>query len=332
MGGAEISRFGILPSGATVERITLRGGGLVARVLTHGARLQDLRHRAAPHSLVLGAAELAPYLGPMENFGATVGRYANRIAGGRFEIDGRTWRTDRNFLGRHTLHGGAEGMARQLWRIEAAAADRVTLGLVLPDGHMGFPGRLAARVCYATPGDGVLQVEMTATCDAACPVSLAHHSYFNLDGGRDVAGHVLWIDADAYLPVDADLIPTGAVAPVAGTAFDFRVPRPIGRHGYDHNFCLSRAEMPLRPVARLTSPKAAVALSVHTTAPGLQVYDARHLPAAGLPGPDGRRLGPRSGVALETQAWPDAPNRAGFPPTILQPGDRYRHEVRYVFG
>ncbi|KRW97565.1 aldose epimerase family protein [Paracoccus sp. MKU1] len=246
-----VSDLAPLPDGRLVRAVTLRGGGLRATVLTFGAIVRDLRLEGEDQPLVLGCADPAAYLDCAQHMGAIVGRFANRIGGAGFELDGRRHDTDPNFLGRHTLHGGTEGAGGQVWAIEDAAPDRVTMGLLLADGHMGFPGNLTIRATIAVQ-DRALAIEMQARTDAATPCSLAHHGYFALDPGGDIRDQHLWIDADSYLPVDGDLIPLPGIAPVEGTDFDFRSPRPIGAAGYDHNFCLSRSAVPLRPVARLT--------------------------------------------------------------------------------
>ncbi|SEN35370.1 aldose 1-epimerase [Paracoccus alcaliphilus] len=317
----------ILPDGRRIEAITLRGGGLRATVLTLGAIVQDLRMDGLDHPLVLGCPDPAAYLDQARYVGAIVGRFANRIGGARFELDGVAHRTDPNFLGRHTLHGGHDGTDLHIWRIEQQAADQVTLSLTLPDGHMGFPGTMAIRATIALR-DQALVIDMQATSDAATPCNLAHHGYFSLDEGGDIRKHELWIDAAHYLPVDEGLIPLPGTAPVAGTAFDFRQMRPVGNCGYDHNFCLSDGIRPPRPVARLRG-SSGLTMTVTTDAPGLQVYDGRHF--NGLAGLDGRSYAPHAGIAMETQHWPDAPNRPDFPDQILRPGQTYRHHVAYGF-
>ena len=324
---AQVEPFGALPDGTPVERIRIAGGGLTAHVLTYGAVLQDLRLAGVDHPLVLGAEDLAAYLGPMTWFGAIVGRFANRIAGGRLTIDGRIHALDRNEAGATCLHGGAEGAGRRVWRIEDLTGSRVVLGLTDPDGHMGFPGTVEIRTVIDLPGEGALSFDITATTDAPTAVSLAHHGYFNLDDSSDILGHKLWIDAEHFTPVDRSLIPTG-VSPVGGTPFDFRSERPVAPGGFDHNFCLSDAAQPLREVARLTGTTG-VSMAIETTAPGLQVYDGGHI--SDLPGLGGRLHGPHAGIALETQVWPDAPNQTGFPEWRLDPGETYRHQVIYRF-
>lgn len=323
-----VELFGHLPDGRPVHAVSIAGPRLSARILTMGATVQDLRLDGLTHPLVLGFPDVAPYLGDGLYVGALVGRFANRIGAASFMLEGVRHQVDANFRGRHLLHGGEDGIHRQLWQIEAVGPDHVTLSLHLPDGHMGFPGNLwiTARISVA---DDALSFVLDARSDAATPCNLAHHGYFDLDGSGDIRSHRLEIAAESWLPVDDDLIPTGRIAPVAGSDFDFRQLRRIGATPYDHNFCLSGARGPIRPVARLVG-QSGLEMRIETTEPGLQLYDGRHF--AGLPGLDGRAYGPHAGVALETQGWPDAPNRADFPDCILRPGETYRSETRYVFA
>jgi len=321
--------FGGLADGREVERITLRGGGLTVRFLTLGAIVQDLRLDGVAHPLVLGAETAAAYLAPALWFGAMVGRFANRIGGARFSLDGQEFRTEANDRG-NTLHGGSGSSGVSLWQLAEMSADHCRFTLDLPDGHMGFPGRLAVQLDCRLPGDGVLDFAVEARSDRAGPCSFAHHGYFNLDGSTDILDHRLQVLAESYLPVDDTLIPTGEIAAVAGTRFDFRQARPVRPGGYDHNFCTGSAAGPLRPVARLTGPQSGITLEVRSTEPGLQVYDGAHLD--GVAGLGGRVYGRHAGMALETQAWPDAPNRPGFPAAVLEPGQVYRHHMQYRFA
>ena len=316
-----------LPDGRAVEPVTITKDGLTATLLPYGARLHDLRLDGVPFQLVLGAGGIEPYLGDMAYFGATVGRFANRIGGASFEIEGETFETEANQDGRHTLHSGTTGTHAQLWEIAERSADAVTFALTLPDGQGGFPGTLDVSVRYAL-SDGALSIVTEAKTDRATPCSFAHHSYFRVHEG-DVRDAQLRIGADDYLPVDEDLIPTGE-EPVEGTPFDFRAARVIGHHGYDHNFCLNRRGEGLRDVAELRAPDDSLTLTVRTDAPGLQVYDASSIP--GATAPDGSAWAPNAGIALETQEWPDAPNQPGFPDCILWPGETYRHAVVYAFS
>ncbi|MEI2387406.1 aldose epimerase family protein [Breoghania sp. JC706] len=319
--------FGVLPDAREVERVRLSAGRLEASLLTWGATVQDLRLDG--RSVVIGADRLEDYLGDLLYTGALVGRFANRIGGARFALDGETFHTDANFRARHTLHGGSGGTGEQLWRLEGATETRARLALDLPDGHMGFPGALTVAATVSLEPPATLRIAIEARTTRATPCSFAHHGYFVLDGSGDIERHRLRVAASRYLPVDGDLIPTGEIAGVAGTAFDFRTPRAIGGAGYDHNFCLDGADGRLRDVAWLESPESGLSLTVSTTEPGLQIYDGAHL--EGALGYGGTRLKARAGLAMETQAWPDSPNRADFPPCILRPGAVYRSETAYRF-
>ncbi|KAA0969472.1 galactose mutarotase [Aureimonas fodinaquatilis] len=321
--------FGHFPDGRPVESLTLQGGGLTAKLLTMGAIVQDLRLEGVAHPLVLGTPMLEPYFSSMQFFGAIVGRFANRIGGARFTLDGRDYRTNANQQNRHILHGGDDGTWRQLWTLHDQAQDRAELRLALDDGHMGFPGKLSIAVTCALRDKGTLEFDMRATTEAPTPCNLAHHGYFNLDGTADICDHSLQVAASQYLPVDAELIPTGEIAPVDNSRFDFREARLIGAGGIDHNLCLSTEEQPLRCVATLRG-QSGVRMDIETNACGLQVYDGSHI--SGLPGLDGRIYHAHAGIALETQGWPDAPNQPGFPSAILRPGQTYRHRVRYCFS
>jgi aldose 1-epimerase len=321
--------LGHLPDGRAVHRVWISGGGLRASVLTFGAILQDLRLDGVNHPLILGSDTMPPYLGAMNYFGAIVGRYANRLRDARVKVGGREWALDRNWLGAHILHGGQMGFSALLWQIAEQTADSVTLTLTSPHGDMGFPGELQITARIAIDLDRVLRVEITAITDAETPCSLCQHPYFILDDTGTIADHQLQIMADSYLPVDGQTLPTGEIASVAGTAFDFRTPRLIGRQDIDHNFCLSNARLPLRPVAQLRS--ATLAMDLETTEPGLQVFTAPSFPEQGHLGLGGRLYRPYAGIALEAQSWPDAPNQPHFPPAMLHPGETYHSVTRYRF-
>ena len=329
--------FGTTPDGETVYRISLSGGGLTAAVLTWGGILQDLRLAGHSAPLVLGFPTLEPYLRHPLYMGAVVGRYANRIANGRFELGGRTFEIDNGGAPGHVLHGGTRGFDRRNWTIADHGADFVVLSYFSPDGEMGFPGNLSAACTYRLTGEGRLHVAMEATSDAETICAFTQHSYFNLDdgGASPALGHKLQVAADSYLPVDEGLIPTGETAPVAGTRYDFRTSRPIAtdpdKAGYDLNFCPSRQRTPLRRVATLTGACSGIAMQLSTTEPGLQFFDGAPIPA-GLKGLDGIAYGPHAGLCLEPQIWPDAPNRPGFPSAVLKPGERYEAQIEYGFG
>ncbi|MBM3605535.1 MAG: galactose mutarotase [Alphaproteobacteria bacterium] len=320
--------FDRMPDGRQVDRVTLQDGPLTATVLTMGAIIHDLRLEGVDHPLVLGCPDIATYLGAGRYLGAIVGRCANRIGNGAFRLEGQDHQVDRNFRGRHCLHGGSVGTDAQLWQITDLTAASVTLGLTLPDGDMGFPGtmQITARIMV---DNSTLSIVLSATTDRATPCNLTHHGYFNLKGSDSIAAHVLQVAADHYLPVDDDLIPTGEVASVAGTPFDFRRPRPVGMSGYDHNLCLSPEPQALRPVALLAAPEG-LSMEILTTACGLQVYDGAQLDR--VPGLEGRIYDAHAGMALEAQGWPDAVNHPGFPDTILYPGQRYSQTICYRFS
>ncbi|MFN4056848.1 MAG: aldose epimerase family protein [Roseinatronobacter sp.] len=322
--------FGHLPDGRAVHRVWISGGGLRASVLTIGAILQDLRLDGVDHPLILGAETLPPYLGPMNYFGAIVGRYANRLRDARVHAGGRDWALDRNWLGAHILHGGQGGVSTLLWDIAERTENSVTLTLTSPHGDMGFPGGLQITARIALEPDCAMRVEITATTDAETPCNLCQHPYFILDDTGSIVDHAFQIAAESYLPADEATLPTGEIAPVAGTAFDFRTARALGRQEIDHNFCLSDARAPLRPVAQLRS--ATLAMDLETTEPGLQVFTAPSFPEQGHPGLEGRLYRPFAGIALEAQSWPDAPNQPHFPPAMLQPGAVYRSLTRYRFS
>lgn len=323
---SQISEFDILPDGRKVQCIALQGPQLAARILTLGAIVQDLRLAGVAHPLVLGFPQLAPYLDARGRYvGAVVGRFANRIGGARFQLDGQPHQLTANEAA-NQLHGGADGLHQQLWQIEDLAPDQVTLSATLPDGHMGYPGRLLVRAQISVAADALV-LTLQAESDAATPCSLAHHGYFILDDSGDIRRHRLQVEAAHWLPVDDHLIPTGQIAAVADSRFDFRSLRQIGPGPYDHNLCLGSGRAPLRRVAQLQG-QTGLNMVLETTEPGLQIYDGRHFNTKGL---QGRHYGPHAGLALETQFWPDAPNQPGFPDAILRPGQPWQAQTRYRF-
>ncbi|MET8948628.1 aldose epimerase family protein [Streptomyces sp. NPDC004542] len=317
--------FGTLSDGTEVHRWTLERAGTRVRVLTYGGIVQsvevpDREGRAA--DVVLGFDGLDGYLRYPEPFlGALVGRYANRIAGARFTLDGHTYALAPN-NGPNSLHGGDHGFDKRVWEAEPVPHG-VRLSRVSPHGEEGFPGRLEVSATYTLDASGALRIAYEAVTDAPTVVNLTNHSYFDLGGGTGTAGHVLRLAASRYTPVDADLIPAGEPADVTGSRFDFRTARRAGT-GYDHNFVLDKGvtDTP-EEVAELHDPASGRLLTVATTEPGLQVYTADHL---------GDPFAPGAGIALETQHFPDSPNRPEFPSTELRPGGVYRSETVYAFG
>ena len=298
--------------------------------------LQDLRLEYYLPALVLGFKQFDHYPAHSPYFGATVGRFANRIANARFSINGETHQTDANFLEKHTLHGGATGIGKRLWTIADLGTSHVDLVLKDPNGAMGFPGNCDIICSYALKNDGTLHISYTTRTDASTIANIAHHSYFILDDGGDCRDHHLQISADNYLPVDGELIPTGEIARVNNTPFDFRKPKFIGHdltgdQIYDHNFCLSSKRRNLQQVAELYSHQSGIMMTVATTEPGLQFY-AGHKVSPPVTGLDGKSYSAYSGLCLETQNWPDAPNHKNFPNCFLNPGEELRQVTEYRFS
>jgi len=346
--------FGTTADGKPVELFTLTNAHDVeVRAMTYGATIVWLHapdREGHLDDIVLGYPTLAGYLAQSPYFGAIVGRYGNRIAKGRFTLDGKTYQLATN-NGPNHLHGGVKGFDKVVWSAEPAETDSsaaVTFSYISPAGEEGYPGTLHARVTYTLTDRNELRVEYVATTDQATPVNLTQHSYFNLAGAgtRDILGHELMIAADRYTPVDATLIPTGEIAPVAGTPFDFRTPTAIGARidqpdvqlqngkGYDHNWVLNRAsaaEGALVLAARVIEPTTGRTLDVFTTEPGIQFYSGNFLDGT-ITGKDGRVYRHRYGFCLETQHFPDSPNHPNFPSTILRPGREYRSTTVFQFG
>ncbi|MBT2229637.1 aldose epimerase family protein [Nonomuraea sp. NEAU-A123] len=309
--------FGTLPSGEQVERVELSSGRLRASVLSYGAILQSLEVSGV--NVVLGLTTLEDYLTRSRYFGAVVGRYGNRIAGGRFTLDGVEHRLPLNNEP-NSLHGGDHGFDRKVWTISEATGSSVTLTVISPDGDQGYPGTLTASVTY-TLEDDAIRLDYTAETDAPTVVNLTNHSYFNLAGGGDVLGHVIQIDAEHYLPVDEHKIPTGEPAPVKGTAFDFTTPHAVGDRfdgGYDHCYVLDGG-------IRVTEPGGGLTMEVTTTEPGVQFYAGGMLDGVATP------YGPHAGLCLETQHFPDSPNQPQFPSTVLRPGESRTSTTAYRF-
>ena len=317
-----------------VEEITLRTpGGRQASILTWGAVVRDLTlpmTDGSQRSIVLGFDRFDDYPQHSPYFGALVGRFANRIADGRFSIGKDRFDLDRNENGQTTLHGGAGGFGARLWQVERLGKSAVTLTFLSPDGDQGFPGTVRVSCTYSLDDDQGFSVDLCATTDAPTHVNLTQHSYFNLDGEGTVSDHLLQILADHYTPVDGRLIPTGAIDPVADSGLDFRTPRPVStaEGPLDHNFVLSApaGRDGLRLAASLTSKTGDLRLEVLTTKPGLQVYDGAKL-ALTVPGLGGRQYAPLAGLCLETQFFPDTPNQPHFPSSLLLPGQTYAHRT-----
>ena len=339
--------FGTTPDGAAVEIYTLASGSMSVRIMTLGARVVSIftpDRSGAVADVVLGAASAAAYLeGKNAYFGAIVGRYGNRIANGRFSLDGHTYQIALAAGMQNALHGGAVGFDSLIWTARELE-DGVEMTLVSPDGDQGFPGRLTARVSYTLRGNA-LSIRFVSTTDKPTVLNLTSHSYFNLAGEGEglITDEMVTIDADHYVPTDAASIPTGEIAAVAGTPFDLREPTLIGADidakneqlqfagGYDHCWVLNGPTGELKPAARVEHPGSGRVLTVTTTEPGIQFYTGNFLDASRV-GPSGRPYVRRSGLCLETQHLPDSPNHANFPSTELRPGETRQSETIFTFS
>ena len=350
--GVSRAPFGQLPDGRRVELFTLTNPqGIEVRAMTYGAIITSIRtpdRNGTQADIVLGFDSLSGYLAGSPYFGAVVGRYANRIAGGRFTLDGVTYQLARN-NGPNSLHGGDRGFDKVLWNAEPFQNDSamgVTFRYESPDGEEGYPGTVRVQVIYTLTATNELSVDYEATTDKATPINLSQHTYWNLHGeGRgDILDHVLTLNASEFTPVDSTLIPTGLIASVAGMPFDFRRSTAIGARinesneqlrfgkGYDHNWVIDRdSQGTLVLAARLEDPVSGRRLEISTTEPGVQFYTGNFLDGS-LKGKGGRPYGHRTGLCLETQHFPDSPNHANFPSTILRPGQRYQSRTEFVFS
>ncbi|MDB5657438.1 MAG: galactose-epimerase [Cypionkella sp.] len=312
------------------------GADCSAVLSPYGARLMQLwvpGRGSVLADIVLGHDDVQGYLDhPGTYFGAICGRYANRIAGGKFPWAGGVVQLDCNEGANH-LHGGAHGFDKRIWSVLRADPQAVVFGLHSPDGEMGFPGDLQVEARYEFVGPGRLQIVMTAKAAQATVVNLVNHAYFNMAGqGSGVVDHqLLQINADRYLPVSEALLPLGAPVTVAGTPFDFRQLRhfeaAVPEGGFDHNLCLNAGAA---PAVVAVDPASGRGLRLFTNQPGVQLYTGSYLPE-GLPGKAGAVTGARAGFTLETQVWPDSPNHADFPSAILEAGAEYRHEMKFEF-
>jgi aldose 1-epimerase len=340
--------------GQAVSRYTLKNcNRMEVKILTYGGILQsiavpDRRNKVA--NVTLGFDNLADYVAKSPYFGCITGRYANRIALGTFTLDGVTYHLPINNPP-NSLHGGTKGFDKRVWDatpITTGSSVGLKLSYTSPDGEQGYPGTLEAQVTYTLTKKNQIVMDYHATTDAPTIVNLTNHAYWNLagEGTGDIYGHVLEIDADHYTPVDPTLIPTGAIDPVEGTPLDFTDPTAIGERirngfgqlvigrGYDHNWVLNRrspTDTSLILAARVTEPTSGRILSIYTTEPGIQFYSGNFLDGT-LVGTSGNMYRQGDGFALETQHYPDSPNHANFPSTVLRPGQEYKTQTIYQFS
>lgn len=336
--------FNRMLDGKQVGFFTIRGGdGMYAQITNYGARIVGMTVpvlQGGQRDVVLGFPTLDEWLTQEVYLNAVIGRYANRIKDGRFELDGRTYQLPLNDDGRNCLHGGTRGFHTQVWEVVRHTPDSLLLHYHAKDGEEGFPGNAEVEVRYTITRGNALEIAYSATTDAPTPFGMTHHAYFNLEGeaSGSVREHLLQIMANQYTPLDDTFCPTGEIKDVSGTAMDFRKPVRLGDRmddpffahgkGIDNNWVLS-----LQPhkaptlVARLTAK--GCAMEVWTTMPGLQVYTSNYV--AANRGKSGTYYAPQCAVCLEAQSFPDSPNHPHFPSVILRPGEEYRHVTRYVF-
>ncbi len=330
--------FGQIDQAPVFEVTIASSAGASAKILTYGAVVRDLVVPSARglQRVVLGLNTIEDYLAHSPSFGAVPGRFANRIANGRFTLDGIAYQLDRKPGEKHTLHGGPHGFGHRIWKLGAYDASSVELILESPDGDSGFPGALTARCVYRLVEPATLRVELSAVSDRPTIVNLTQHSYFNLDGSPDILDHEVTLFADFYTPTDAELIPTGEIRAVAGTPYDFRAPRPVRNPTgtkYDTNFVAAGepGEDGLAQLAAVRSALSGVTLSLFSTEPGVQFYDAAPLDIP-VPGLGDVHYGAHAGLCLEPQAFPDSPNRRHFTDCVLTPDEEYQHVSEFRFG
>ncbi|TAK15580.1 MAG: galactose mutarotase [Acidobacteria bacterium] len=342
--------FGQTADGKGIDLITLREKGTEVRLMTYGGIILSIKtpdRTGTLDDIALGYDTAELYFKNSTYFGVLVGRYANRIAKAKFTLDGKTYTLPAN-NGVNSLHGGTTGWDQKVWHAEPfqnANGAGVVLTLTSPDGDQGYPGEVKAKVTYTLTNAGDLVVDYDATTSAPTVINMTQHTYFNLGGSKanDILGHELMINADKYTPVDDTLIPTGELAPVAGTPFDFRTSTKIGARidqaneqlkrgkGYDHNWVLNRTGDGLSLAAVATDPVTGRTLEISTTEPGIQFYSGNFLDGTNV-GKAGKVYQHRGGFCLETQHYPDSPNQPSFPSTVLRPGGRYSSQTVFKFG
>jgi aldose 1-epimerase len=335
--------FGQIAGGRSASLYTLsNSSGMTVKVTDYGTIITELwvpDRAGKPGDVVLGFDKLDGYLVRHPYFGCTVGRFANRIAKGRFTLGGKEYKLAQND-GQNHLHGGLNGFDKALWRAESESGASIKFTYISPDGEEGYPGALDVAVTMTITEANELIIAYSATTNQPTPVNLTNHSYFNLAGGGTVLDHELELLADAYTVNDATSIPTGEIRPVAGTLLDFTRPTRIGAHlfeltnqpvGYDNNFVIRNGGRSLTTAARVYEPTTGRVMEVQTTQPGVQLYTANYLDGS-LTGKRGVVYNQHSAFCLETQHYPDSVNQPGFPSTILQPGQQYRQTALYKFS
>lgn len=346
--GVSVQPYGTMDDGTSVSLYTLSNAhGVVMRVMNYGGIIQSLvvpDRKGNPVDVVLGFDSLAQYTSGHPFFGALVGRFGNRIANGQFSLEGKTYDLVKNENGHH-LHGGTTGFDKVYWDIEEVPAPdgvAIRLSYLSEDMEEGYPGNLSVEVVYTLTDDNTIRFDYKATTDKTTVVNLTQHTYFNLNGGAsDILDHVLQLNADRFVVVNEALIPTGELASVEGTPFDFRELTPIGERidsshpqmqyglGYDHCYVLNGEG--LKEAAVVYSPRSGIEMTLHTTEPGVQLYTGNVLDGT-LKGKGGTVYKKRTGFCLETQHYPDSPNQPSFPSVVLEPGDTYQTTTSFTFS
>lgn len=341
--------FGSMPDGAPVKLYTLRNkNGMVVRIMNYGGIIQSVMvpdKNGKLGDVVLGYDNVNEYLTNSPYFGALIGRYGNRIAKGRFTLDGVSYQLATNNYP-NSLHGGVRGFDKVIWQAQAGCSDQgqtLELTYVSHDGEEGYPGQLKVTALYTLTDDNAIRLDYTATCDKDTILNLTQHSYFNLAGHGDILNHIVYINADKFTPVDSTLIPTGELKPVAGTPFDFRTPTAVGARindndeqlkfagGYDQNWVINHPMGELGLDARVTEPTTGRVLEVSSTEPGLQFYTGNFLDGT-MQGKGGWVYQFRNAFVMEPQHYPDSPNHDNFPSVVLHPGDTYHNTIVYRFS
>lgn len=339
--------FGKTPDGTAVDLYTLsNAAGMKVSIMTYGGIVTQVHvpdKTGKSGDVVLGFDSLDGYLKTHPYFGALIGRYGNRIAKGRFKLNGVEYQLATNNNNLNHLHGGVKGFDKAVWKANPIDARTLELTHTSPDGDEGYPGTLQVKVVYSLAETNELKIDYTATTDKDTVLNLTNHTYFNLAGAGDNLAHAVTLNADRFTPVDAGLIPTGELKPVKGTPFDFTTPHAIGERiaqddpqlkagkGYDHNFVLNNSSGALALAARVEEPTSGRVLEVWTTEPGVQFYTGNFLDGS-LTGKGGVKINQRAGFCLETQHFPDSPNQPNFPSTVLKPGQTYRSTTTWKFS
>ncbi len=343
--------FGQTKDDESIEEYTLKNeNGVELKVITYGGRITSLKvpdNKGSFENVVLGFDDLEAYEADNPFFGALIGRFGNRIANGKFTLDGKEYALAQND-GKNHLHGGVQGFDRVVWKaspMEGEEDSTLKLTYFSKNGEEGYPGNLNVTVVYTLTGDNTLEVTYEATTDETTIINLTQHAYFNLTGdfSNDILNHKLVLDADAYLPVDATLIPTGEIRPVENTPFDFRNAKTIGQdisveneqlkrgQGYDHCWVLNGEQGDMRFAASAYDENSGRMMEIYTTEPGIQFYSGNFLDGT-LPMPDGGKYEHRTGFCLETQHYPDSPNQDKFPSVVLKPGEKYNTKTTFKFS